>query len=635
MNKLPKHVTIAPITKVTFPDKIIFVDTETKQRKTQGGTIFHYLWFGCVLCWTLEKGDRREKLERSSFTSCYDFWRTVDEFIGEKESVYLFAHNVKFDFMVLDGFTHLPDFGFTLQSLYNKFTTTVMKFKNGKRALTVADSMNYFQTSLSKLAPMVGEKKIETDFDKPNRKEIFKRCESDVTIIYKAVRLIIDKLQAENLGGFRVTAPSVSFSIFRSRFLKDEITTHHNDPVVQMEKDAYYGGFVQVFKLFEVGKPNLYKLDINAMYPSVMKGFQYPIQLCDTIKGVTPNELEQIIPGCLVVADVTISCDKAYFPFRHDTGVYYPVGTYRTTLTTPSISFALKHGYIKEVHKVATYLSTDIFTEFVAYMYKQRMQAKTNKDIASEMFYKMMMNSLYGKFGQTAMEHSIVGECDTSLFESYQGFDVPTNESFREILAGGNVIQIREAGEARYTFYAIAAHVTDYARMKLFKLMDRAGRENVFYSDTDSLIVNETGYAKLKKELHPTDLGKLKVEDTGNVFIGFAKKDYLLGDKRKLKGFTLSSSNTDKHVFKSYQSSSFFGAMKRDEKKGSYWRMIEKIHNPYVRGTWIDEDSTLHPLSLPLEENFLDMKHYTIKEIKHASTKLNNASLRKIIDKWL
>jgi DNA polymerase family B len=635
MKRHPNQVKITQLVKSNFPDTILFVDCESKQKKLAGNTINHSLWFGCALAWKLSKSDRNESIEETAFTNALEFWLWAIDYIGNKQAVYLFAHNLKFDFMVLDGFRLLAENGFILKSIYHKFTTTVMKFSNGEKTIQVADTMNYFQTSLAKLAPMVGEKKIETDFDNPNKKEIMQRCKSDVVIIYKAVRLIIDKLQKENLGGFKITAPSISFSIFRSRFMKGNIITHHNNEAVAIEKNSYYGGYVQVFKLFEQGKPDLYKLDINAMYPSVMLKNKYPIMLQDIYKEMSLAKFRGLLSNGLVTANVILDTNEAVYPYRHSTGVYYPTGVFETTLTTPSLVYAFQRGHIIKVNKVITYLSDYIFDEFVTYMYNQRRKAQENQDITGALFYKTMMNSLYGKFGQVSSENKIIGVCEPDLFESYHGMDVSTGETFREILAGGSVIQLRETGESRYTFYSIAAHVTDYARMKLFSLIRKAGRNNVFYSDTDSLVVNELGFSRLSKYLHPNKLGYLKIEDTGNVFIGFAKKDYLLGDKRKLKGFTREPVKGKPHIFKAIQSSSFYGAMSRNETSGTYWRMIEKIHNPYVKGCTIDIEGNVIPSFVSGDNKLFTDKIFTVDIIKKMIERYADKNILRSLSKWI
>jgi ribulose bisphosphate carboxylase small subunit len=77
----------------------------------------------------------------------------------------------------------------------------------------------------------------------------------------------------------------------------------------------------------------------------------------------------------------------------------------------------------------------------------------------------------------------------------------------------GQLFELEGYSEAFDSFPAIAAHVTAYARMYLWSLMQTAGVGNYFYCDTDSLIVNEIGLDHLSSLIHDTELGKLKIQE--------------------------------------------------------------------------------------------------------------------------
>lgn len=632
---LPKQVTIHKIKKMAIPNKFIFFDCETKPNTIPGGYILHRLWFGCGLFWERGINTGKDIIQEMQFTNNNYFWSWVDKQMYQGETLYLFAHNVKFDFLVSDGFSCLPSFGYTMRGIYHKFTTTIMKFQQGNKRIIICDTMNYYPVSLDKLAVTVGEKKVKVNFDNPNERTLQERCKVDVRIIYKAVKLIIDRLIADDLGGFKPTSPSISFNIFRYKFMRHTIITHHRKELVDLEQKAYYGGYVNIFKLFGKGSPNLYKLDINAMYPSIMMNNNYPVVMVDFLRHVSVAKLEKLVRKYLVTARVIIQTNKPVYPYRFAKGVCYPLGTFETVLTTPSILRALRDGAILEVLEVITYQGRDIFTDYVTFMYNARMDAKHNKDIGSELFYKTMMNSLYGKFGQTSTESTVIGSCDLDEFTSFTAMDARTGESWKELHAGGSVIKIVDGDESRYTFFPVAAHVTDYARNKLFDLIDLAGRDNVYYSDTDSIITNEQGFRKVRKQVHDTMLGYLKVEELGQLFIGFAKKDYLFGSSRKIKGFAKESIPGKPHSFLSQQSVSFYGAMRASIKAGAYWKVLEKLHAPYVRDCLIGKDGKVIPLHLPEQDYLLGEKIYTLEKLRSLSSMQLHPLVMRILSRWL
>jgi hypothetical protein len=65
-----------------------------------------------------------------------------------------------------------------------------------------------------------------------------------------------------------------------------------------------------------------------------------------------------------------------------------------------------------------------------------------------------------------------------------------------------------------------------------------AGRQCVYYTDTDSLFTNKIGYERLNRKgyIDNNAIGKLKLEGTSNRITIFGPKDYEFGMARVTKG---------------------------------------------------------------------------------------------------
>ncbi|GAH53123.1 unnamed protein product, partial [marine sediment metagenome] len=120
-------------------------------------------------------------------------------------------------------------------------------------------------------------------------------------------------------------------------------------------------------------------------------------------------------------------------------------------------------------------------------------------------------------------------------------------------------------GESFDSFPAIAAHVTAYARMYLWSLMQQAGYGNYFYCDTDSLIVNEDGLCKLDELITPNKLGGLKKENIAQSVSIRGLKDYTFGIKNVVKGIRKNAIEVSKGVFQQEQWPSFRGLLRSGE----------------------------------------------------------------------
>ena len=83
---------------------------------------------------------------------------------------------------------------------------------------------------------------------------------------------------------------------------------------------------------------------------------------------------------------------------------------------------------------------------------------------------------------------------------------------------------------------AIAAHITENARMELWKLILAVGRDKVLYCDTDSIIIHSSDMAVVEKWIHPTDMGAVKIQDRfGELRIDGAK-NYRTDKFKHIKG---------------------------------------------------------------------------------------------------
>jgi len=140
--------------------------------------------------------------------------------------------------------------------------------------------------------------------------------------------------------------------------------------------------------------------------------------------------------------------------------------------------------------------------------------------------------------------------------------------------------------ESRESIPSIASHVTGYARSYLWWLIDTAGRQNVFYCDTDSVFVNDDGFGNLKHLIHPTQLGALKVEwETDNLILR-GLKDYSYNSTHKIKGIRKDAIKTGPASWTQDMFRGFKGAIRDGEtNRQMISRVVKTLSGEYSKGT--------------------------------------------------
>ena len=610
MAYLPRWNTIQPNYRVHLPDRFIFFDTETKSHDIDGDKAELTLRLGVACYWKRGRGKVKDSEEWFDFKHAAHFWDWLTARVTRRKTLYAVAHNVPFDLLVLKAFSNLAARGWKLTRVYHRMTTTIVRFAFGEKRIIFIDTMNYYPVKLDELGEHVGLHKLGMPGAGANNWQRRNYCRRDVQIVKEAIARLLATLERGNLGSFKTTGPALAFNIFRHRYMKHTIRPHHVAGVAGLERTAYVGGYTMPFKLFERDGGLYHKLDVNSMYPSVMADNVYPTTLARRMGRLNNKELAACLKTHLAIARVTVTTEEPIYPLRANGHVFYPVGTFSTVLCSRGLSYALKHRHVTGASWALLYQKAPIFKGYVKALYSRKLLAAGRRDRAGALFYKMLLNGLYGKFGQRATETKTLGECDPALFHSEQEWHVERSMWMTVTYAGGSVRTSMDAGETRNSFPAIAAHVTEDARLKLFGLIDKAGRENVVYCDTDSLVVNGAGLGNLRDEIDPEQLGCLKVEKTGRTFVSLGKKDYLFGGERVLKGFKHPAPD---FFFKAQVQEQFTGlnaALHDNHAEGMYVKRVLRTHNPFTMNVKVTDDLQVQPLRLPDDRALVNQISY-------------------------
>lgn len=522
------------------PRHIVFFDTETNIESFDNGDEYHTLSLGHALYCRLDGLSDLKEIERLDFYEYPVFNNWIVKLANSCDKLHIVCHNVAYDVASTHLFTELARRGYKLKSLYSKATTSLISFFANKRLIWLLDNSNFFVGKLENLGKMVGLDKGHVDFSDVSNAELLSYCQNDVMIMVKAWRLWFKFLEEHDIGNWKMTTSSTAFEAFRHKFIPHSISIHDNEEAINLERNAYHGGRCETkFLGFKTGK--FYYLDVNSMYPFVMSHFDYPYRLYRYTKSASPSTIQRWLDKYSVISLCKIKTEINAYPAIVDKRLCYPVGEFITTLSTPELEHLLEHGELLEVYEAAYYARYPLFKEYVEYFYKQRLAYRQEGNEPFEAICKLMGNGLYGKFGQKEIRQELLSEAPIELVRTVYGYDIPSDTHYTDVTLGGMTIRTSEGLVAYNSFPAIASHVTAYARMYLYSLIQMVPKEHFYYSDTDSLIVDEIGYNHLEHLLSDTSLGSLKIEKSSYWLAIAAPKVYNMGDRARIKGISKSA----------------------------------------------------------------------------------------------
>lgn len=517
------------------PSRIVFYDSETKTHRV-GPIEKHTLKMGWSYYVRRDHDPDFVAGDWKYHTDQQAFCEYIESLTAAKTTLYVVGHNVFFDLQVSGFFRWFQRWGWTLDFLYDKGLTYICVIKKGNRSIKAISTTNYFAESLERLGDSLGFKKLKVSFAESSDAELAVYCKRDVEIIVKAFQAWIRFIDTHDCGSFGMTRASQSFRAFRHRFLDHPIYIHRDETVAALERAAYIGGRTEAFQIGEqTGGPFLC-YDVNSMYPFVMATEHYPYQLIDYRDDIDPEKLAEFVRLYSVVAEVLLDTDEPAYGVIRNGKVIFPVGRFVAYLTTPGVNYAIDHGHLVDVKRASFYRSAPLFKRYVTEFYALKEQFKRDNDPVNTTMVKIFLNSLYGKFGQKYTE-TVYEPCfDAPSYMRLTDHDfVDGSTQTTTYLMNTKVTELGET-DGKQSFTAIAAHVTEYARLHLWSIIRTAGRDNVLYCDTDSIYVRADAVGVDRLQLDDYVLGALSLDGEYETLAIYGAKDYRADTTVKLKG---------------------------------------------------------------------------------------------------
>lgn len=483
----------------------------------------------------------------AAFESVSSFWKLVNDHVRDRTRTNIIVERPQITCALLEMFTTSVKHGWILSLAVIECPPLILRFRREAQTLLVWAMENVWPS------PSLATSTDESAWQQcgPQTSEPYKR---DEPLARRRVREMARQcqqwwifLRSNDMGCFKPTAASQAFQTFRHKHMQHEIFIDTNTDALALARRGYYGGRSECFY---VGRANgsFHLLDVNSMYASVMLNLDVPIRLAGYYKHVTVDTLTQFTADFSVLADVELSTQLPSIPVRDGIRLLFPVGRFRTVLAGHELQRACQDGIVQAVHACTVYHTGQAFTRFVADNWDARQLAKAAGDTVAADGYKLMLASFYGKWGQSGGVWEMAGEAEDMQIRRWTEVNYHTQEAVEWRQFAGQTQRRSKETETYESHPAIAACITAAARIKLWDLIQTAGRDNVYYVDTDSLLVNDDGLQRLSHEMVSTQLGGLRLEGSYSSIAIRSCKNYVLDNNARRAGARRSAVVNDSDV---------------------------------------------------------------------------------------
>ena len=458
----------------------------------------------------------------------FEYGNDIDSFMdrlkqlsAQKETVYF--HNLKFDgefiiyWLFNHGWSHVTEKAdrtncsfMTLISDKGAFYSMEMYFKmlkKGQHKIKLLDSLKVLPLSVAEIAKAFGLpiQKLEIEYteDRPVGHELtldeIRYLRNDCEIVARA----LEQLFNQDLK--KMTTAANALNEYKTIIGKRNFDWWYPAPDYDADvRQSYRGGFTYADPRFagrEVGAGIV--LDVNSLYPSVM--YSKPLPYGDAIffKGKYKEDslyclYVQMIrcnfklkPG--YIPTIQIKMNSAFVPTEYliDSDGEDVV----LCLTSVDLALFFEHYDVYNCEFLSGWKwksSTILFTDYINKWYAAKQQATVDGNKPLRTISKLMLNSLYGKFGMNPRTRSKIPVLDRQ------------HDCVRYVYG--------EYEERRPIYIPLASFITAWARYVTITAAQSV-YERFMYADTDSLHLLGTEIPA-ELDVDPVRLGAWKHEAT-------------------------------------------------------------------------------------------------------------------------
>jgi len=329
----------------------------------------------------------------------------------------------------------------------------------------------------------------------------------------------------------KLTLSSLALTIFRTNYYDQinwpiHIPNRNEDTFIRR---GYYGGHADAYKPYG---ENLDYYDVNSLYPYIMKSYPMPGGKPVWHGNLEGQDLDSLYGFIEAYVECPRNITRPFLPYRDENKktLIFPTGNFVGVYYSEELKYARDIGY--RIIPLSGYLfekmNSSPFGSFVSTIFEKRQDAKRTGNDAMSYIYKILMNSLYGRFGINP-KCTITEVCDLDRYNHLtkkSDFILADklSEHYYIVTYWSNTGQVSDSdwSPPRISAVQLAAAVTACARIHMYPYISRP---DCYYTDTDSVVL---GSPLPEDEISSTVLGMFKLENIVTKGIFLAPKSYSL-----------------------------------------------------------------------------------------------------------
>lgn len=546
-----------------MPPRMVAFDTESKSRYDDGVETQDWRT-GCAIRWRTDTKASDHK-EARVFTSPRDFWSWVADYTRPGTRTVVWAHNLGYDIRISRMFEELPKLGYHLEWCNLDRNISSATWRGPRGTIVLADTWTWIPLPLNVIAPQVGMVKYDMPPDKADYAEWAKYCMQDCEILYNVVRTLMQFVRTEHLGNWQPTGAGMAYSAWRHRFMSDKVLVHDDADALAAEREAMHTGRAEAWRHGKIYGTHWTEVDLKNAYVTVAANHALPRKLHMHHGPISVEQYRKLGERFAVLSRVHVHTSSECIPYRHNGRHIWPVGSFDTWLWDCELDQALEEGARVTIREAYTYVRSPILQEWARWVLSILYTADETLSGVVRTHIKHCARALIGRIAMRAPHWEYFG----TNIDNWTGITHCTfpeeGTTVRMLHVGGDTLIEKSRTEGKDSLPMVTGWIMAKVRTILWEGMRSVGLENIAHVDTDSILCNDAGLARLRMSYGDRFSLVWSIKGTFTRLEIYGPRAYFRDKERKTAGIPLKAEETKPGEFKAERWSSLGSDLERGE----------------------------------------------------------------------
>ncbi len=346
-----------------------------------------------------------------------------------------------------------------------------------------------------------------------------------------------------------MTGAAQSWSHFRHNYMDHDILIHDNSEAALAERAAMHTGRTEAWRWGKIEREKMYEYDWANSYPRIARDNELPYAFAGTVTAPSIDRLASLWAKYSVLAEVEVSADEACVPASHGERTIWPVGKFRTVLWDPELRLLQESKSIVRVLRAWLYKRAPILKRWAEWVLSSLHDTSGIVESWQKLILKHWSRSLIGRFGMRYRAWERFATTSKSRIYTSEMYLPETGTKTEIMQVGTSVFVLGEMQEVNDGCPQITGWIMSEARAKLWRASREIGQENVYYMDTDSLVVNQKGHRAIGLHYQSGDFAGLRSKAIYFSAHIYGPRSAIFGSKPSVAGMPRGSVKIGPHKY--------------------------------------------------------------------------------------